>query len=125
MVAKGSHLSQESRDKISAANIGKHKHETSPETRAKLSIAGYKRWESKEERKKFSARMMGNKYAYKPHLHLTQKEIQKGFDDYVKLHGKKPYPAVLTREQIKERLAPLKIVPKPMGNPAPKNRKDK
>ncbi len=128
----GSHLSQATKDKISAALRGRHPSATHraalsaamkgrvmlPETKAKIAAAmhlyrlahpdfvpargSHRSNKEKRRQRKF---MKGNKYAYKPHLHMTQEQMQKGFDDYVKLHGKKPYPTVLTREEINERLA--------------------
>jgi hypothetical protein len=130
---KGSHPSKEARKHMSAARKG---WVYSPETRAKISATmhayrlahpdfcparGCKR--SEESKARQSAFMRGNKYAYKPDLHMTQDQKQKSFDDYVKLHGEKPHPVVLTRAQIEERLVRPETVQKLVGNSAYPNRK--
>jgi hypothetical protein len=149
---RGKHLSQATKDKISAAKKGKHpskemlKHmsiahlgqQVSPETRAKISktmhlyrlahpefapARGCKR--SKKERRRQRIFMTGNQYAYKPYLHMSQEEMKAGYDAYVKEHGEKPYPKVMTKEEIQALIVRPKIMPKPVGNPAHPSRKDK
>ena len=145
---KGFHPSQAAKDKMSAAQrkrkppSAKTRRRMSdarkgfvmpPETKAKIAAAmhlyrlahpefaparGARR--SQKDRRRQSKFMKGNQYAYKPHLHMSQEEMKKGFDAYVKEHGEKPYPVishpvVLTREQIQALTVPLVIMPKPLG----------